>query len=269
MVQSKSQFAKDIREAKTPRILIWDIETAPVLGYTWGAYEQNILWKAHDWYLLTIAWKWLGEKTVHVLGLDDFEGYDKDHGDDYPLVKHAWDLFNEADIVVAHNGVAFDTKKAKARMIVQGFDPPSRIVEVDTLKLARRHFNFTTNRLNDVCQDLGIGKKIDTGGIELWRAIVEDDDPKSWAKMKKYNKHDVELLEELYLRLRPWSDNHPNLATISDRPNACPKCGSEKGMVVRGYRHTAVSVRASYRCNACGGYSSGRQIYKTDTKFVN
>jgi hypothetical protein len=265
---AKSQFAADVREPKEPRILIWDIETAPVLGYTWGAYEQNILWKAHDWYLLTIAWKWLGEKKVHVLGLDDFKMYDDDPQDDYALASHAWDLFNEADIVVAHNGVAFDTKKAKARMIVQGFTPPSSVVEVDTLKLARENFNFTTNRLTDVCQDLGIGKKIDTGGIELWRSIVEDDDPKSWALMKKYNQHDVELLEELYLKLRPWAKRHPNLATIGDRPKACPKCGAEAGMVIRGYRHTAVSVRANYRCNACGGYSQGRKILKTETEFI-
>jgi hypothetical protein len=141
-------------------------------------------------------------------------------------------------------------------------------VEIDTLQLARKNFAFTTNRLNDICEFLGIGTKEETGGIDLWKAIVLDHDPKAWKKMKKYNKHDVVLLEQLYLRLRPWAKNHPNLATIADRPKACPKCGEQKGMVVRGYRHTAVSVRASYRCNACGGYSQGRTIYKTETEYV-
>lgn len=269
MVQRKSQFVSEVREPKEPRILLWDVETAPIRAYVWGAWEQNFLWKEHDWYLLTVSWKWLGEKKVNVLGLDDFEGYGKDPEDDYALVSHAWDLFNEADIVVAHNGVSFDTKKAKARMILQGFDPPSPFKEVDTLTLAKQSFAFTKNRLDDVCRDLGIGQKINTGGHKLWRDIVENQDPKAWAKMKRYNKQDVLLLEELYLKLRPWAKNHPNIATLSDRPDACPRCGSEEGMVVRGYNHTAVSVRISYRCNYCGGYCQGRKILKTDTKFVN
>ncbi len=264
---SKSQPISEIREPKEPRILLWDIETAPILGYLWGAYEQNMLWKKYDWYLLTIAWKWLGDKKVQAVALNEFEMYDSDPQDDYPLVSLAWDLFNEADIVVAHNGVSFDTKKAKARMIVQGFTPPSPFKEVDTLRLARKSFNFTKNNLDELCRDLSIGEKIQTGGIDLWRDIVANDDPYAWALMKKYNKHDVEILEELYLRLRPWG-NHPNLATISDRPNACPKCGSEKGMIVRGYTHTSVSVRTNYCCKACGGYSGGRKIHKTETQFV-
>ncbi len=265
---STSQFATEVREPREPRVLLWDIETAPVRAYVWGAYEQNTLWKDRDWYLLTIAWKWLGEDKVHVAGLDEYEMYDIDPYDDYALVSLAWALFNEADIVVAHNGVSFDTKKAKQRMIVQEFDPPSPFKEVDTLQLARKTFAFTKNNLDELCRDLGIGEKINTGGIELWRDIVENADPKAWALMKKYNKNDVVILEQLYLRLRPWGQ-HPNLATIADRPKACPKCGDDKaGMVIRGYNHTAVSVRASYRCNFCGGYSQGRKILKTKTEYV-
>jgi hypothetical protein len=266
---AKAQFVEEVREPREPRILLWDIETAPVLGHVWGAYEQNVLWIERDWYLLTIAWRWLGEKTVHVLGLDDFEGYEKDPHNDYALALHAWELFDEADIVVAHNGVSFDTKKAHARMIFHNFDPPSPVVEFDTLQAARAQFKFTTNRLNDVCAQLGIGEKVSTGGIDLWKAIVNDRDPKAWAKMKKYNKHDVVLLEQLYLRLRPWSKKHPNVATIADRPKACPKCGVQGQMVVRGYRQTAVSVYSQYRCGACGGYCRGRQAIKTKTEFVS
>ena len=266
---TRSQYATEVREPREPRILLWDIETAPILGYTWGAYEQNLLWKEHDWYLLTVAWKWLGEDEVQVASLNEYVSYDDDPCDDYPLVALAWELFEEADIVVAHNGVSFDTKKAKARMIVQGFDPPSTFVEVDTLQLARKTFAFTRNNLDEVCRDLGLGEKISTGGIDLWKRIVRDDDAEAWDLMREYNQHDVEILEKLYLKLRPWANNHPNLATIADRPRACPKCGSEKGMVVRGYRHTSVSVRANYRCNACGGYSQGRKILKTETQFVN
>ena len=154
-------------------------------------------------------------------------------------------------------------------MIIHGMEPTSHIQEVDTLKLARKHFAFKSNRLNDVCEVLGIGVKVSTGGHKLWRDIIEKQDPKAWTKMKTYNIHDVELLEKLYLKLRPWTTSHPNLAVIADRPDACPKCGDDKaGMVIRGYKYTTVSARASYRCNACGGYSSGRKVAKTQTRYV-
>ena len=269
MSASKSKFITDEREPQDPKILIWDIETAPVLGYMWGAYEQNLLWKAHDWYLLTISWRWEGEKKVNVLGLDDFpESYAKNSKNDYPLVKQAWDLFNEAHQVVAHNGVAFDTKKAKARMIIQGFPPNSPFKEVDTLKIAKKYFKFTKNRLGDVCEALGYGTKAETGGLSLWTDIVEHGDPKAWAKMKKYNKQDVELLTKLYHGLRPWAERLPNLATMADRPDACPICLSEVGMKRRGYYDNNLSVRVKFRCDGCGGYSPGREIFKTETKFT-
>jgi DNA polymerase elongation subunit (family B) len=252
-----------------PRILLWDIETAPNLGYTWGKWEQNVLAFESEWYLLTISWKWLGEKTTHVTGLVDFEKrYKKNPEDDYELAKLAWDLFNEADIVVAHNGVAFDTKKAQARMIIHGMDPPSSFKEVDTLNLARRHFNFTSNKLGDLCETLGIGAKVSTGGFELWRDCLRGD-RRAWDRMKKYNKQDVVILEELYLRLRPWSNRHPNLATMSGRYDACPKCGSTKGMKSQGWQYNAVTMYQRFRCRACGGEVAGRKLKRTETEYVS
>lgn len=260
----------DEREPRDPRILLWDIETAPILGYTWGAYEQNLLWKEHDSYLLSVAWKWLGDPKVQCVTLNEFELYDEDPRDDYPLVSLAWELFDEADVVVAHNGVAFDTKRTNARIIIQGLDRPSPFKEVDTLTLAKRVFSFTRNNLDEIVQDLGIGEKIQTGGIDLWKNIVRFDDAKSWALMKRYNRHDVEILEALYLRLRQWDDKHPNLATITNRPDLCVTCLHDPpNLVVRGYRHTAVSYRIQYRCSDCGKYMQGREIFKTNTKHVN
>lgn len=254
-----------MREVRT---LIWDIETAPNLGYIWGKYEQNVLDFESEWYLLTIAWKWLGERQTHVTGLDEFDRYEKNPEDDYELVKLAWELFDEADIVIAHNGVAFDTKKAQARMLIHGFDPPSMFKEVDTLKVARRHFAFTSNKLDDLCQKLGIGKKVDTGGFELWRDVLRGN-PTAWKKMKRYNRHDVVILEKLYLKLLPWISNHPNIATISERPDVCPKCGSDKGMVSKGWRYTNISKALRYKCKSCGASVSGRKLERTDTAYVN
>lgn len=250
-----------------PRTLLWDLESSPNLAWVWGKYEQNALGFEREWHFLTVAYKWLGEDKVHVRGLCDYDRYAEDAEDDYELAKLAFDLFSEADIVVAHNGVAFDTKKAQARMIYHGFPPPTPFKEVDTLKIARKHFAFTSNKLGDLCDSLGIGRKLETGGFETWLGCMRGD-PKAWDKMKKYNKQDVVILEQLYLRLRPWTTTHPNIATIAERPTACPKCGSEAGMQSRGYSNTSLSRRQRFQCVACGGWSSGRPLERVPSLYV-
>ena len=249
------------------RTLLFDIETSPNLGYIWGKWEQNVIRFEKEWHIISLAYKWLDEKAVYVKGLSDYPRYQVDPEDDLDLVGLAHSLFCEADIVIGHNSKAFDTKKAQARMLLQGFDPPSPFKEIDTLKVARRHFAFTSNSLNDLCQSIGIGKKAETGGFDTWLGCMRGD-KKSWAQMKKYNAYDVTLLEQLYIRFQPWITGHPNVATISGRPDVCPKCGSGFGMIRRGYTSTSVSRRVSYQCKGCGGYSSGRKTERTDTDYV-
>ena len=106
-----------------PRILIYDLETAPDLGYAWQKWDTNLLDFHSNWYMLSFAWKWLGERKTHVLGLDDYDGYQADMQNDYSLTEDLWMLFDEADITVAHNGDSFDKGKAQARMIFHGMEP--------------------------------------------------------------------------------------------------------------------------------------------------
>jgi hypothetical protein len=252
--------------ANPVRTLLWDIETAPNLAYTWGKWEQNVIAFESEWHVLSIAWKWLGDRSTQVIGLDDFPRFAHDSENDFDLVLRAWQLFDEADIVVAHNGIAFDTKKIQARMLIHGMDPPSAYREVDTLKLARRHFAFTSNRLDDLCRTLDLGDKVATGGFQTWLGCIKGD-PAAWRKMKRYNAHDVRLLEALYLKLRPWG-THPNVASIGGVPDACPKCGSTAGMIGNGWRYTSVGRRQRFRCKGCGGSAAGRKIEGLDTKYV-
>jgi DNA-directed RNA polymerase subunit RPC12/RpoP len=77
--------------------------------------------------------------------------------------------------------------------------------------------------------------------------------------MNVYNKHDVEVLEEVYLKIRPWIRNHPNLGTYSkDYVDTCPNCGSIN-MIDNGEYHTPANVYTSYRCGNCGALSRSRK----------
>jgi RNase_H superfamily len=255
----------------TPRVLLYDIENAPTLGWVWDLYETNVVAVEAEWYMLSFAWKWLDETRTHVLALDDFPGYERHPEDDKHLVKALHALFDEAEVTIAHNGDRFDRRKANARFLVHGMLPPSPYRTIDTLKVARRHFMFSSNKLGDLGQVLGLGGKAETGGWRTWRGCMAGD-PKSWATMKKYNKQDVNLLEQIYRKLLPWIDNHPNMATLSGKPDSCPKCGAPgASLIVRGWRTLSTLSYPRLQCRKCGGYCRGRLASKDGARpdYVN
>lgn len=234
---------------KKPRILFFDIETMANLARVWGKWEQNVIAYERHWYMLCYGYKWLDEKTTRVVALPDFpEAYKRDKYNDGELVKSLWKLFDQADIIVAHNGNSFDIKKSNARFIIHKLAPPSPYRTIDTKLVARKHFKFDSNKLDDLGDYFKIGRKINTGGWELWQGC-EDNNPKAWAKMKRYNKQDVILLEKVYLAMLPYMTNHPNLAVMKGE-RACPNCGSSK-IQKRGFSYSGMSVFQSWYCWDC------------------
>lgn len=241
----------------TARIAIFDIETAPSLGFVWGKYDQNVIAFDKNWYILSYSFKWLDEPEIFVRGLPDYPGYKKDPTNDYELVKDMWHVFDDADIIVAHNGDNFDVKKSNARFITHDLPPPKPFKTVDTLKLARKHFKFDSNKLGDLGQYLELGGKLTTTGWALWRGCMNGD-PEAWTRMKEYNAQDVALLEKIYIKLRPWATNHPNLNLYSEQ-EGCPNCGGLHTQR-RGFSHAKVQTRQRWHCQDCGTWYSGKVI---------
>lgn len=237
----------------SPRILLYDIETAPDIALVWSKYlDGSVASIEQDWYLISFAWKWLGDHGVKAVSLPQFKTYKKRPTDDRELCKKLWDLFQEADIVVAHNGASFDTKKANARFIINGFDPPSPYKQVDTKLEAKKTAKFDSNSVADLARQFGLGKKLKHEGIDLWRGVMAGN-RKAWRTMVEYNKHDVVLLEGIYLKLRPWMKSHPNLNLYNDSNQLCPNCQHTK-LIVRGYYRTLGGERQQLQCKKCGHY---------------
>lgn len=207
------------------QIAYLDLENGPSLGYVWEKWETDVLHFEREWSLLSFAVKWAGERRIECLALPDFPAYRRKPHDDSALVAKLWQVFDRADLIVAHNGDRFDVRKANARFALNGLRPPSPYKTVDTLKIARKHFMFTSNKLNDLADVFGLGRKVQTGGFELWLKCMNGDS-EAWAKMKKYNIHDVALLEKLYEKLRPWHTTHPNITVASGKSLLCPVCAS-------------------------------------------
>jgi DNA polymerase III epsilon subunit-like protein len=163
-----------------------------------------------------------------------------------------WDMINEADIVVGHNGDNFDVKTMNARFAVHGIEAPSSYRTVDTLKIARRKFRFASNKLDYLGKILGVGRKIETGGWKLWDDIVTHRDKKAFDKMVEYNIQDVLLLEDVYKELAPWDERHPSTTIFGALDvKACNICGSEK-LQKNGSYATNTQKYQKYKCKDCG-----------------
>jgi hypothetical protein len=239
---------------KTPsKILFLDIETAPSLGWVWGKWEQNVIDFKSDWYMLSFAYKWADQRKVIAVGLDNAPHYIKGSESDKWLSEQLWKLLDEADIIIAHNGDAFDLPKIKTRFISHGLVPPSPYKTVDTLKIARKAFAFDSNKLDDLGRYLGIGRKLPHTGFHLWKGCMSGD-PTSWKLMKRYNAHDVELLEKVYYLVRAWAPNHPNV-NHGEIEN-CPRCGSDK-VQRRGFSFTLLRKKQRFQCQKCAGWFEG------------
>lgn len=244
-------------ENNNAKIWFLDIENTPLLSYTWGRWEQNVIDVKEYSYILSFAAKQLEGRWV-VKGLCDYPEYQKNKSNDKLLIQDLWGILDDADVIVWQNGDAFDAKKINSRFSYYGIKPPSPYKTVDTKKIAKKYFSFDSNSLDNLSQFFGFGRKEKHNGFETWLGCMNGD-KKSWNIMKRYNKHDVVLLEKLYLKLLPWM-NHPNVGMYKDKLS-CPNCGSGK-IQARGFAVTNVSKYHRYQCQNCGKW--GR-----DTKNVN
>lgn len=228
-----------------------------MLGYVWGLWDNNVaLNQIHtDWYILSWAAKWLGAEDVMYM---DSRGA-KNIENDKPLLKRLWQLLDEADIVVTQNGKKFDQKKVFARFVLNGMQPPSSFKHIDTLLLAKKHFAFTSNKLEYMTEKLNKKyKKLKHKkfpGFELWSACLAGK-PAAWKEMEKYNRHDVLALEELYRILQPW-DSTVNFNLYNDGTEHVCKCGSTDHKK-QGWFYTQVSKFQRYRCYECGAETRDR-----------
>lgn len=234
------------------KLLFLDLETSPIIGYSWGLFEQNIIKRIKPFTILSFAYKWLGKK-VHVEACDNQS--------EYQLLKKLHKLLSDASVVVAHNGDSFDIRKINARFIIHKIDPPSPYVTIDTKKVASRVAYFDSNSLNNLGIDMGEGEKIKHRGFDMWEGCMAGN-KRDWRDMKRYNMQDVVLLEKIYLRLRPWIKNHPNQSVSDDI--ACPKCAS-KDLEKRGMAISNGMQYQRYKCRGCGGWCRGKQAKKLVT----
>lgn len=235
-----------------PKILLIDIETSPNVAHVWGLFKQNVginqLMDSSR--TMCLAWKWYGENKINFIK-------ERSPEKNQNVVDKAWELLDEADIIIHYNGKKFDIPTLNKEFILNHYAPPSPYKQVDLLSVAKKQFRFPSNKLDYVAKALGYTGKVAHEGHELWVRCMAGD-KSAWSKMKEYNTHDVILLEEVYDRMLPWITNHPNMALYTNPTEpTCPNCGGTH-LQKRGQQHTNVMSYQRYQCNDCGTWVRGR-----------
>jgi hypothetical protein len=243
-----------------------DIETAPLELYAWTTWKVTASLEQikTDWSILSFAALWM-DKPSEIIYMDTGGRGARKVRDDRKLMRPLWKLLDEADIVVAQNGKKFDIRKIKARLIAHGFKPPSPFHVIDTLIVGDKNFAFTSQKLKYTSGILAPEMPKDEHkqfpGQELWTECLADN-PKAWKVMRKYNTRDIKSTRKVYLKMRPYIENHPQMGLYfeSDRPR-CPNCGSLH--VVRDKQRLqakTASMYVQYQCRKCGKYCRGKAM---------
>ena len=126
--------------------------------------------------------------------------------------------------------------------------PPSPFRVLDTLKIARRELFAPSYKQDFFTKYFDLENKLSTD-FQLW-VDCEAGNKNRLEEMVEYNRHDVMGLEELYLKIRPYIHNHPNLGVLMDK-DVCPSCGADDIVETNSEYITSSNRFPVYRCDSC------------------
>jgi DNA polymerase elongation subunit (family B) len=227
------------------KILEIDIETSPNLTWTFETKRafigpEAIVMPSRP---LCFAAKWYREEGTSFYS-------EWQHGQEQ-MLQAGHRLLADADVVLHYNGERFDERRLNQEFAKQGWFPPAPYQRIDLWKTISQRFDLPSQKLDYALTHFGLPNKLSTGGMRLWIAVMNGED---WArrKMEEYNRNDVEVMEPLYDKLKPWIPGHPNHNLFSDSDEiVCPTCGGSNYQK-RGFAGTEQSLFQQYRCNDDG-----------------
>jgi hypothetical protein len=201
--------------------------------------------------MLSAAWKPLGGKTECIAVKP------KDVFNDKEVVRAYHDALSDADVWIGHNFKAFDIKKFNTRAIYHKLKPIAPKPIIDTLKSARRHFKFPSDKLAYLAVFLGLDAKDESPN---WLKVMQGDE-REIKHMVKYNKQDCVTTEQVYLRMLPWMDDHPNMNVLQPAKDIadqklpqCRNCASVN-LVKNGKRYAPTGITQRVTCKDCGHHN--------------
>lgn len=226
-------------EPVKPKVLIYDIETSPNVGWFWRAgYKQNIGPNQilEERKIICLSYKWAGEDEVYSLNWDTEQ-------DDKFLLEQFIPVLNESDLIVAHNGDRFDIKWIRTRALYHRLEMLPKYKQFDTLKVAKSKLYLNSNRLDYIAKFLGFEGKLVTRH-NLWGEVCFDNNRDSLVEMIEYCEEDVVQLEHVYNELKHLDNPRLHVGRLNDRPRSTsPISGTYNAEVIKQIATTAGTIK--------------------------
>jgi|SRR5579872_110331 len=246
------------------RVLVFDIETAPMTAYIWALKDQYVDVKQlkTDWYVLAWGAKWLGDPPSKVIYRDQRNAAKIEN--DKPLLLELWKLLDEADVVITQNGEKFDSPRLNARFMLHGMKPPRPYRHIDTFRLVKKVAAFTSNGLEYLTKKFCVKyKKLSHKkfpGLSLWTECIAGN-KRAWEEMKRYNIHDVLSTEEFYMKIRAWAPESMPTPFLAEKVSIlCKTCGDKGHMTKQGFSVKNKFKYQQWQCQTCGKWATGDRI---------
>jgi len=234
--------------------LFFDIETSPNVCYVWETgykirVPHNTIIKERQ--IMCISYKWWGEDKVHNIWWKN--------QDDRNVLEEFLPIIFSADEVVAHNGDRFDIPMLLGRAAYHRLKAPTKYRTFDTYKKIKAQFKLNSYSLDYCTKFFNVRGKMETGGFDLWKDILQNDDKKkrkaAKIKMIDYCNRDVIAMEDLYNTIQPYTKAVTNMSVLQGGENwACPSCGSKEVSYAKPDVTPRGITQRHMECNTCGNY---------------
>lgn len=237
-----------------PKILLFDIETSPILAWTFSLFKTTIGIGQIEKDPRVMCWsaRWVGTRGKAVMFDSEYKSPPQ------VMLQGIRDLLDEADVVVGYNSDGFDVPWLNTEFLRNGIELPSPFQQVDLYKLNKRHLYLPSRKLDYMSHIFLADRKESHTGFQLWLDCIGDDPErkaKAWKLMERYAKKDTLLLEPLLDLMSPFVRSL-NYGLYGEGGFRCTKfnCGSAN-VQARGFSRTTAGVFQRYQCNDCGGWS--------------
>lgn len=234
--------------------LFFDIETSPNVAYVWETGYKIRVPHTHiiqERQIMCISYKWWGEDAVHNIWWED--------QNDKNVLETFLPIIQSADEVIAHNGDRFDVPMLLGRAAYHRLKAPTKYRTFDTYKKIKAQFKLNSYSLDYCTKFFKVRGKMETGGFDLWKDILQDKDKKAWKtakdKMIEYCNQDVIAMEDLYNVIQPYTKAVTNMSVLSGKEKwGCPSCGSTEVDYEKPDVTPRGIVQRHMSCNICNNY---------------
>ena len=206
--------------------------------------------------VICVGFQEVGTNRTQVMSLLDYDEKDPIKAERL-LLKDVRERLLDCDAWIAHFGKYYDVVFVNTRLLYHRLPTlPTNFPLIDTWRTAKNAMKLRNNRLITIQEFLGTRNEKNAILPEQWiRAMAGQ--PRAIKYIIDHCKRDIEVLVEVYLRLRPLIVDHPNHNLIK-KDGGCPTCGSMK-LQKRGQQLAKTMAFQRFQCQACGAWSKSRK----------